>query len=154
MLNPTSQPTLTNPTSLTSLTGLAQPTLTNLTQPGPNLAFSSPSDIFQELASHSSFSTADPPNPLLPSVSNSLLPGQGSLPPPSSLLQPPPFLLQADPSMWEGNSGLLEPFHSESKLVDTAYEGHSAFDIAGGQEEETMELVDTKVTTTMSSLTM
>ena len=131
-----------------------QPTLTNLTQPGPNLAFSSPSDIFQELASHSSFSTADSPNPLLPSVSNSLLPGQGSLPPPSSLLQPPPFLVQADPSMWEGSQGLLEPFHSESKLVDTAYEEHSTFDFAGGQEEETMELVDTKVTTTMSSLTM
>ena len=56
--------------------------------------------------------------------------------------------------MWEGSQSLLEPFHSESKLVDTAYEGHSAFDIAGGQEEETMELVDTKVTRTMSSLTM
>ena len=50
----------------------------------------------------------------------------------------------------------MEPFHIESKdnVVDTAFEEHSAFDIAGGQEEETMELVDTKVTRTMSSLTM
>ena len=58
--------------------------------------------------------------------------------------------------MWEGNQSLLEPFHIESKdtVVDTAYEEHSAFDLAGGQEEETMELVDTKVTRTMSSLTM
>ena len=51
---------------------------------------------------------------------------------------------------------MLEPFHIGSKdtVVDTAFEEHSAFDIAGGQEEETMELVDTKVTRTMSSLTM
>ena len=43
---------------------------------------------------------------------------------------------------------------SKDTVVDTAYEGHSAFDIAGGQDGETMELMDTKVTKTMSSLTM
>ena len=43
---------------------------------------------------------------------------------------------------------------SKDTVVDTAYEEHSAFDLASGQEEETMELVDTKVTKTLSSLTM
>ena len=133
------QPTLPN---------LAQPALTNLsslTQPAPNLnqatALSSSTDIFEELASQSSFSTSQPENP---TDSNSLLQGSVLLPPHSSLLQPPPFLLQPDASMWEGGVLLestyeekLEPFHNESKgMLEPSYEKHS-FE-TGNHEEGTM----------------
>ena len=158
MANNLAQPNLTN------LSNFSQPT--NLSsslaaQPAPNLnltqaaALSSSTDIFQELASQSSFSTSDnPQNPLqLPTVSNSLLQGQGSLlpaslaspllPPHSSLLHPPPFLLQPDASMWEGGGLLesayeekLEPFQNESKgSLETSYEEHS-FETGGHEEEE------------------
>ena len=150
-------------------TNQPQPTLTNLAQqPAPDLniaqstAFNSSTDIFQELASESSFSTSDPENPLqLPTVSNSLLQGSSSsplLPPHSSLLQPPPFLLQPDSSMWEGGGLLgstyqdkLEPFHNETKVIEPSYA--DSFE-TGNHEEETMEVAENKVPGPMSSLMM